>query len=380
MKFTVNRQVFLQKLKHVILAVTTKTPIPVLTGLKIEASGKGLTLTGSNAEISIESFIALTDEAANLKIESKGGTVLQPATLFSRIVTNLPGEVFTLEVKNEATAVIASKDAQFEIRVVNVSEYPKLPQMDMLHAFQLPVHILKEVIQQTIIAVSPHESRPILTGVQFTLKDGYLKAVATDSHRLSQRVVQLDQVNDLDYQIVIPGSSLKELVKILSDDTEEVTVAIVNNQILFQTEDTHFYSRLLEGNYPQTDQLFSDEWSTKITVDTPLLKGAVSRASILSHEGNNNVVSLTITSDRLQITGQSLDVGIVEEDIPFRAIEGEDLTISFNPDYLKEALDTFRGSQVTIQFQSPLRSFTLLPADGEKEDSFIQLITPIRTR
>lgn len=380
MKFTVNRHLFSQRLKNVLLAITFKTPIPILTGLKLEVAPEGIFLTGSNAEISIESFISVDDEEADLVIENTGGIVLQPASFFKDIVTNLPGEHFTLEVKDQVTALISSKDSQFEIRVVNVDEYPLLPQMDMMNAFTLPVPILKEIISQTIIAVSPHESRPILTGIQFTLKDGYFKAVATDSHRLSQRIVELDNVGDLDYQIVIPGSSLNELSKILTDDIKEVTVSIVNNQILFQTEDTHFYSRLLEGNYPQTDQLFSDEWSTKITVDIPLLKGAVNRASLLSHAGNNNVVTLNITANNLQITGKSLDVGMVEEDIPYKEIVGDDLTISFNPDYLKDALNTFGGSEVTIKFQSALRSFTLLPAHTENEAAFIQLITPIRTR
>lgn len=380
MKFTINQQVFLQKLKDVLLAISTKTAIPILKGLKLEVTEQGITLAGSNTEISIEAFIDVADEEAALSVESTGATVLHPASLFRSIITNLPGEEFTLEMKDQVTALISAKDSQFEIQVMDSHDYPRLPNMDTMNAFKLPVHILKEIISQTTIAVSPHESRPILTGVQFTIHDGSFKAVATDSHRLSQRIVHLDHVNDLDYQMVIPGNSLKELVKILSDDLEEVTVAIADNQILFQTEDTHFYSRLLEGNYPQTDQLFSSEWATKITVGIPELKGAVNRASLIAREGNNNVVTLNISSDQLQITGKSLDVGIVEEDISYQSIEGDDLTISFNPDYLKEALNTFVGSEVTIQFQSALRSFTLLPAGAENDHAFIQLITPIRTR
>src|SRR5699024_6452756 len=161
-------------------------------------------------------------------------------------------------------ASISSANSFFTINALDAASYPYLPEIDTSESFSLPVLLLKRVIEQTVIAVSKHESRPILTGVNFTIKDGQLKAVATDSHRLSQRIIPVDVPEALSFQIVIPGNSLTELSKILTDDIEEVSVAIADNQILFMTEDTHFYSRLLEGNYPQTDQLIPGESSTQI--------------------------------------------------------------------------------------------------------------------
>jgi len=379
MKFTVNRLELLDKLRDVQLAISNKTTIPILTGLKLEATNEGLKITGSNSDISIESKLFVDNEAAQLDIEETGSIVLQPASFFSRIINKLPDEHFTFEVNTQLQASISSANSFFTINALDAASYPYLPEIDTSDAFTLPVELLKKVIEQTVIAVSKHESRPILTGVNFSIKEGKLKAVATDSHRLSQRVIAVDVPEDLSFQIVIPGDSLTELSKVLSDDIDEVSVALADNQILFMTEDTHFYSRLLEGNYPQTDQLIPDDSQTQLTVKIPTLKGAVERTSLLSHAGKNNVVKLNIEDGNLELTSNSPEVGYVEEDVVVETIAGDDLEISFNPDYLKDALNTFEGSQVTLKLISTLRPFVIVPDDAEEDYDFIQLITPIRT-
>lgn len=379
MKFTVNRLELLKKLRNVQLAISNKTTIPILTGLKLEVTKTDLKITGSNSDISIESKIFVDDEAANLNIEETGSIVLQPARFFADIINKLSDENFTFEVNTQLQASISSANSFFTINALDAASYPYLPEIDTSESFTLPVLVLKRVIEQTVIAVSKHESRPILTGVNFSIKEGHLKAVATDSHRLSQRIIPVNVPEDLAFQIVIPGNSLTELSKILTDDIEEVRVAIANNQILFMTEDTHFYSRLLEGNYPQTDQLIPSESSTQIDVDVQTLKGAVGRTSLLSHAGKNNVVKLTVENGALQLTSNSPEVGYVEEDVPFEAINGEDMEISFNPDYLRDALNTFDSGKVTIKLISTLRPFVIIPSDSEDDHKFVQLITPIRT-
>ncbi len=205
-------------------------------------------------------------------------------------------------------------------------------------------------------------------------------AVATDSHRLSQRKVVLDQPVNGHYDFVIPGHSLTELTKMIADDQTNVTLLVTENQVLFMLGDTMFYSRLLEGNYPDTTRLIPTEFDTRIQFDAHELLASVERASLLSHESRNNVVKLTIDPDQQIVTiyGNSPDVGNVEEAMEPRSVEGNQLEISFNPDYMKDALRSFGQTNVNIDFTSPLRPFTLMPSeDGE---SFIQLITPpIRT-
>ena len=379
MKFTINRLELLKKLRNVQLAISNKTTITILTGLKLEVTKTYLKITGSNSNISIESKIFVDDENANLEIEETGSIVLHPARFFADIINKLPDELFTFEVNTQLQASISSTNSFFTINALDAASYPYLPEIDTSESFTLPVLLLKRVIEQTVIAVSKHESRPILTGVNFTIKDGQLKAVATDSHRLSQRIIPVDVPEDLSFQIVIPGNSLTELSKILTDDIEEVSVAIADNQILFMTEDTHFYSRLLEGNYPQTDQLIPAESTTQIEVDVQTLKGAVGRTSLLSHAGKNNVVKLAVENGTLQLTSNSPEVGYVEEDVPFVSMNGENMDISFNPDYLRDALNTFDTGKVTLKLISTLRPFVIVPNDSEDDSKFVQLITPIRT-
>ena len=377
MKFTIKRTSFLKKLAEVQLAISNRTTIPILTGIKITVSEEGLTLTGSDADISIETFLSADADEYQLSIEKTGSIVLQPARFFNDIVRKLPDDFFTLEVKDNYQTEITSSSSEFTIHGLDADDYPRLPQIEEQETFHISVPLLKQVIRQTVIAVSVHESRPILTGVNLSIENGQLKAVATDSHRLSQRVIPLEVSKDIQHNIVIPGKSLSELSRLLAESTDDVELVVTENQILFKTSDTYFYSRLLEGNYPNTERLIPSTANTYVTLDATVLLGAIERASLLSHAGKNNVVKMTIEKDAVTITGNSPDIGRVEEEVSFKKIEGETLEISFNPDYMKDALNTFGPMEVTLQLISPLRPFVLVPSDDERV--FIQLITPIRT-
>lgn len=230
-----------------------------------------------------------------------------------------------------------------------------------------------------MIAASKQETRPILTGIHLAIKDGQLLAVATDSHRLSQRKLTLNGDSTADYDIIVPGQSMNELAKMLGDLSEDIEIQISENQILFILGNTSFYSRLLEGNYPDTERLIPQNSTTTLEINAPAFLRAIERASLLSHEGRNNVVKLSMQTGTSQATlySNSPEVGNVEEELTFNKLEGNDLDISFNPDYMKDALRSFGQSEVTLNFTMPLRPFTLVPSEAQGE--FIQLITPVRT-
>lgn len=375
MKFTINRSRFIQELATVQRAISTKTTIPILTGVKIVLTDEGLNLTGSNADISIETFLAADDEKAQIQIESTGMIVLQ-ARFFSEIIRRLPESTFTLEVIDNYQVSITSGAAEFTVNGLDADNYPHLPVVEEQNQLKLPVHMLTKLIGETVFAVSQHESRPILTGVHFMLSNNQLLAVATDSHRMSQRVVPVENATS-DFDIVIPGKSLSELSKSLTDEEAEVEISIMENQVLFKTPTMYFYSRLLEGNYPDTNRLIPNSFNTEITFSVPTLLAAIERASLLSHEGRNNIVRLAIESDSVILYGNSPEIGKVEEELAYEKVTGDPLEISFNPDYMKDALRAFGDMSMTIRFISPIRPFTLEPSEGEV--SFIQLITPVRT-
>lgn len=378
MKFSINRASFIKALNIVQRAISSKTTIPILTGLKLDVTGNNIMLTGSNADISIQTTISGDNPDNDLKISSTGSIVL-PARFFSEIVKKLPDTELVVEVGDNFQTNIKSGNSEFTINGLDANGYPHLPEISTANSIDLPAEIFKEVIGQTVIAVSKQESRPILTGVHFTLDQNQLLAVATDSHRLSQRKVSLPAESDGAYNIVIPGDSLKELSHMLDSEKEQIKMDLSENQVMFNFGATRFYSRLLEGMYPDTSRLIPDSSATKIQFSAPDLLAAVERASLLSHESRNNVIKLTIKpNDKVvTITGNSPDVGKVEEDLQPKEISGEDLEISFNPDYMKEALRVFGKIDVEVAFTSALRPFTITPTENDHE--FIQLITPVRT-
>lgn len=378
MKFTINRAAFLKELNNVSRAISSKTTIPILTGLKLVADDNGLTLTGSDADISIEALIHADDPDNQLAIESTGAIVL-PARFFGDIVKRLPEDNMTLDVTEGFQTEITSGSASFTINGLDANNYPRLPEIDATDAITLSGDVFRELINQTVIAVSNQESRPILTGVHFTLVDDQLLAVATDSHRLSQRKITLPTSASATYDVIIPGKSLTELSRMISDDNPDVEMRLSDNQVLFTIDDRLFYSRLLEGNYPDTSRLIPKEATTSAEFDAKSLLASVERASLLSHESRNNVVKLTLNSEdeKATIFGNSPDVGNVEEELTPKELTGDELEISFNPDYMKDALRSFGQTEIRIAFTSPLRPFTLVPT--EDSENFIQLITPVRT-
>lgn len=379
MNFTINRSAFISQLNNILRAISSKTTIPILTGLKMVVNEDNIVLTGSNSDITIESVINANDAENDLTIEATGAIVL-PARFFSDIVKKLPDKKVTIEVTSGFQADITSGSAKFQINGQDAENFPHLPEIETNKSVTLPNDILKEVIRQTVIAVSKQESRPILAGVHMTLKDGVLTAVATDSHRLAQRKVVLENIdNSIDFDVIIPGKSMEELSGMISDVHEDVQMQVTENQVLFIFGNTHFYSRLLEGNYPETSQLIPQTADTTVELEAGTFLSSIERASLLSHESRNDVVKLSLkpSESLVRISGDSPDIGTVEEKVVTSALDGNDLEISFNPNYMKDALRSFGQATIKISFTSPLRPFTLVPT--EDQENFVHLITPVRT-
>lgn len=379
MNFTINRSAFISQLNNVLRAISSKTTIQILTGLKMVVNEDNIVLTGSNSDITIESVINANDADNDLTIEETGAIVL-PARFFSDIVKKLPDKKVTIEVTSGFQADITSGSAKFQINGQDAENFPHLPEIETNKSVTLPNDILKEVIRQTVIAVSKQESRPILAGVHMTLKDGVLTAVATDSHRLAQRKVVLENIdNGIDFDVIIPGKSMEELSGMISDVHEDVQMQVTENQVLFIFGNTHFYSRLLEGNYPETSQLIPQTADTTVELEAGAFLSSIERASLLSHESRNDVVKLSLkpSENLVRISGDSPDIGTVEEEVVTSALDGNDLEISFNPNYMKDALRSFGQATIKISFTSPLRPFTLVPT--EDQENFVHLITPVRT-
>ena len=377
MRFIIQRDHLVQSVQDVMKAITSRTTIPILTGIKIVASEEGVTLTGSDSDISIESFIPKEeDDKEIIEIKQPGSIVLQ-ARFFSDMVKKLPSDFVEIEVQNHLQTVIRSGNSEFDLIGLDAEEYPHLPQIEEENVFKIPTDLLKAMIRQTSFAVSTSETRPVLTGVNWKVENNELYCIATDSHRLAQRKAKIEMETPANYNVVIPGKSLNELSKILADNSESIEIVITENQILFKAKHLLFFSRLLEGNYPDTSRLIPSESKTDIVLHTKEFLHAIDRASLLAREGKNNVVKLITLQDQLiEISSNTPEVGKVVEEMKGISMDGEELKISFSAKYMMDALRAIEGNEIKITFTGAMRPFVIYPIN---DDSTLQLILPVRT-
>lgn len=377
MRFIIQRDRLVQSVQDVMKAVTSRTTIPILTGIKIVASEDGVTLTGSDSDISIESFIPKEEAGDEIAEIKQYGSIVLQAKFFSEIVKKLPTDSVEIHVENQFQTVIRSGKSEFKLNGLDAEEYPLLPQITEENVVKLPTDLLKAMIRQTVFSVSTSETRPILTGVNWNVENSELTCIATDSHRLALRKARIETETNENYNVVIPGKSLNELSKILDDNNDPVEIVITENQVLFKAKHLLFFSRLLEGNYPDTSRLIPQESKTEIVVNTKEFLQAIDRASLLAREGKNNVVKFTTIQDGVvEISSNTPEIGNVVEELQSQSVEGEELKISFSAKFMMDALKTIEGTEIKISFTGAMRPFVIRPIN---DDSILQLILPVRT-
>ena len=374
--FSINKNLFLQALNTTKRAISLKNAIPILSTVKIDVTNEGITLIGPNGQISIENFISIKNEDAGLLVTSSGSILLE-ATFFINVVSSLPDITLDFKEIDQKQIVLTSGKSEITLKGKDADQYPRIQEISASNPLVLETSVLKNIINETAFAASTQESRPILTGVHFVLTENKnLKTVATDSHRMSQKQIILEKNGD-NFDVVIPSRSLREFSAVFTDDIETVEIYFTNNQLLFRSENISFYTRLLEGNYPDTDRLIPTEFTSIVTFDKNNLRYAMERARLLSNATQNGTVKLEIINGVVSAHVNSPEVGRVNEEIDTESISGQDLTISFNPTYLIDSLKAINSEKVTISFISAVRPFTLEPSDDT--ENFIQLITPVRT-
>lgn len=377
MKFEIMRDHLLAGLNDVMKAVSSKTTVPILTGIKIDVTNDGVSLTGSDQDITIQTFIPAEENGEQIMTITTTGSIVLQARMFNEIVRKLPTNEVEIEVTNGFATYIRSGKSEFHLIGQDAIEYPLLPEVSAEEQFTIPADLLKSIIRETVFAVATSESRPVLTGVNWNIQDGELICVATDSHRLARRKTKLEQLPSGVSSVVIPGKSLNELNKILEDSTNPVQVVMTNQQVLFKADNMLFFSRLLEGNYPDTSRLIPESYQTNVTINGKSLLQAIDRASLLAREDRNNVVRFeTLEGNAIEISSNSPEIGKVQEQIQVASLEGETLKISFSAKYMMEALKAIDGQDVIIQFTGAMRPFILRSVH---DDAILQLILPVRT-
>lgn len=377
MKIRIAKSALVEAVTQVSKAVSQKTTIPVLTGMKATADQDGLILTGSNSDITIQVRIPKVEEDQEQVFVEKLGSVVIPGKIFGEIVRKLPGDYVEWEVNERYLITIRSGSTEFQLHGFDPDEYPRLPRLSADQIFSIPADELRLLIRQTGFSVATNEARGVLTGVLWQLENGILTCVATDSHRLSRRQIAIEGSDQLYLRnVIIPGKSMVELAKTFADYAGYVEIIVADHQLLVKNEHIEFYSRLLDGTYPDTNRVIPQRGDTELITSTKELLQSVERASLISRDGRDNVIKWTMSDNSVEVTSVSQDIGSVTEEVVAR-VTGAALGISFNARYMIEALRSIDSDEIRIQFTGMMTPFIIQPAD--REDT-LHLIVPIRTR
>ncbi|MFS0725115.1 DNA polymerase III subunit beta [Paenibacillus sp. 1P07SE] len=378
MKLMILKNELNDAIQQVAKASSSRPAIPILGGIKIDVTHQGVTLTASDTDISIQSFIPveLGDKVA-ARIDKPGSVVL-PAKFFVEIIKKLPADEVEIEVQQQFQTMIRSGSTDIQMVGLDPEEFPVLPSIEMHEAFTMSGELLKMMIRQTTIAASTNEQTPVLTGVLWNLHEGQFKFVATDRHRLASRTAQVDTSSEHRFaNIVVAARTLGELSRLIPDQNAQVEIVVTDNQILFKVGRVLFYSRLLDGTYPDTSKIIPQAYKTELVLDTKTLIEAIDRAYLMSREERTNIVRLmTLDDGSIEISSSSSELGRVTEQLSPVSYEGEPLRIAFNSKYMLDTLKVLDSEQLFIGFNGAMSPITIKPTDHEHS---LHLILPYRT-
>lgn len=367
MRLTVDRTALLDKLNILARGVSTRSALPVLSGVLLQAGEGRLDLFATDMELSIKTSLAITLE--------QEGEIVVPARLFSDIVRNLPDETVVLEGE-EATLKITAGRASFALNAWAASDFPQTSSFETEGGLRIGREPFVETLTKVGRAASRDETRPILTGVLVSVGGNTLKMVATDSYRLAVKETRLDSEIAGEVEAIVPVKALSEVARLAAATGDgDVAVAIGENQAVFKladpTGDVHVASRLIDGQFPNYKQLIPESFDHEVVLDKETVTAAARRISLLAQR--NAPLRLTFASGGLTMRALTQDVGQAEETLDV-VFEGEEFEIGFNPEYLIDGIDAVDESEVTLKFTNPLRPGLVSGAGG----AFAYLIMPIR--
>jgi len=368
MKFTCEKPLLLSAILTASRAAVTKSPIPLLEGLLLEAENDKIRLTGYNLKTGI-----VTNVPA--EVETAGGIVIN-ARLFGEIIRKLPGQYVTVSVNSGYIAEISSEMSDFEVLGAPTSDYPELPSIDEQDTIEISESILKKMISQTNFAVSDNESRPIHTGALFETEDGELTVVAVDGYRLALRREPLEKNKDSELSFVVPGDALSEVERIMSDSDGQVTIKLGSKHILFSIDDTLLISRRLEGDFLNYKNSLPQQAKYKFKIEKDELVAAVERVSLIISDKLKSPVRCVFGEGIVKLhsvsaLGKASDECVIGGD-------GEGLEIGFNDKYLLEALKAAPADDVTLELNSGVTPCIISPADDS--NNFLYMILPVRLK
>lgn len=375
MKFKIKRNLLLKHITRANKGIASKTSYEILKNLYLEVLNDRIRLTGSNSSLRIETEI-VADDSQNLSIETIGSIIVD-AKLLSDIVRRMSNETVNLELIDQKTLHIFDEDTEFKVQIAEEIDYPTVEQSEFQNEYTMSTEVFSEVISNVLFAISKVEIQVVMTGVNLRFEQGKIYFIATDSHRLSQRVIDAPEVNS-SFSVTIPGSNLNVLLGLLEEE-KNVKMSVNDDLVLFEFSDYKFYSRLITEKFPDTDQVFPKEIVTEVKADTHEWFKAVERAAIISSGNSSNMITFYLDEENKKIilSGVSDKEDSYKEELPFSELTGENLIINFNANFMLDALRAYGDGETTFSFSSNRSPLTL--SNENFENSFLQLVTPIVT-
>ena len=363
MKFTCNKSDMTEAVNIVLKAVPGKTTMPILECVVIEAAGDQIKLTTNDMQLGIETrFPAQIEE---------DGIILVNAKMISDIIRKLPENDVYFEADDNENILLFCGKAKFNLSGKNHEEFPMLPNIEKSYKITVSQFTLKEMIRQTIFSISNNESNKILTGELFEINGDEFKIASLDLHRVSIRKIQLKESYD-DMKAVIPGKTLSEVSKILTGGMDDnVDIYFTKNHVLFELENTIIISRLIEGNFYNINQMLTNDYETKVTINKKEFLSCIDRATLLVKEGDKKPIIIDIQDGAMELQINSA-MGSMKEEIDINK-EGKDIMIGFNPKFLIDALRVIDDEEISIYLVNPKAPCFI----RNEEESYIYLILPV---
>lgn len=371
MKLTISKNILLESLVNVVRAISPKNIIPILNGIKFELTKEGLNLIASDSDLTIKSFIPSSDIES---IDEEGTIIIQSKYIID-IIRKLPSDLINIEVVDGLKIRIYTDNSQYNLNCLNTEDYPQIVLEESKNPITINSEIIKNMIKQTIFAVSIQESRPLLTGLNLKINGNVMEVVATDSYRLAKKTIILENEYPEVVDITIPGKNINEFDKIINEESD-VELHLFSNKVLFKYRNIIFQSSLLNGNYPNTSNLIPNNFNIIINSSLNNYYASIDRAALLTQSKEKNIVRMETNGNVLNVSSFASEIGKVEDKIEITKNTDEDIAISFSSKYMLEALRTFNDEELLILLNDDSSPIIL---KSVQDESLIQLILPIKT-
>lgn len=363
MKFRCEREILAEALTTAGRAASSRAAsLPVLSGLRLDVSEAELQVTGTDLELTIQLTVPVHAD--------KTGSAVVPARLVADIVRALPAGAVEVSLGDDELSISAGR-SKFSVRPLALGDYPAQAAPDV-EPVTLGAKEFSSALRQVVRAASTDDARAVLTGVQISANEGGVKMVATDSYRLAVRDLPQSSLLAAGQHVLVPSRALAELQRVLPEGADaELSVRLGAREAVFSTGSTRLTTRLIEGDYPNVQNLLPTSYPNVLTVGREALLEALRRVKILAQD---TPVRLGLGGSTLKLTAVTNEVGSADEEID-ASYEGTEMTVAFNPDYLASGLDAVEGDEVTLATMDPMKPAVLR---GVGHDDYLYLLMPVR--